>query len=234
MPLHPKFSGMIHPDDARLNPVLDPAHVIAPANVPIVDKSTGKTYYIQKYGPTVGNYGPTIYAPPTDCSGAFMSCQFQPNNNCYNYGCDIASNSFAQPGRQHGIFLSFPPTGPAVVAGAQADGLQWIGTDYPTGYLNSPDGHPVALVISAGDESLGWPGDYHWVRYDQETGAWSQKDGGDQVTNFDFAGNPITDPATANWTVNQGPTDQSGTDDVIASYEFFGYLFVPTSGVEII
>ena len=101
MALHPKFSGMVHPDDVRLMAVLDQAHVIAPTNVPIVDKKTGKTHYIQKYGTTVGNTGATVYAPPTDCKGLFMSCNFQPNNNCYNYGSDIATNSFAQPGRQH-------------------------------------------------------------------------------------------------------------------------------------
>jgi len=234
MDWHPKFSGMVHPQNTRLAATTDQTSVIAPYSVPVVNQQTGQTVYVPKYGQTVGNYGATVYAPGTDCSGAFMSCQFQPNNNCYNYGCDIATDSFAQPGRQNGIFLNFPPTGPAVVQGAEADGLYWLGTDYPSGYLDSGDGHPVCLVVSTADESLGWPGDYHWVRYDQETGAWSQKDGGDQVTNFDFAGNPIGDPATANWTVNQGPTPQSANDDVIATYDFYGYLFVPRTGVAIL
>lgn len=235
MAFHPRFSGMAHPDDPRLKAVLDQAHVIAPQSVPVVDKATGKTVYVQKYGPTVANAGPTVYAPAADVSGFFMSFRFQPNNNCYNYSCDIATNSFAQPGRAHGDFLSFPPTGPAVVQGAQADGLTWLGTGYPdAATLASSTGHPVALLISQADTSLGWPGDYHWVRYDQQTKAWSQKDGGDQVTNFDFAGFPITDPATANWTVNQGPTDQSAGGDVVATYDFYGYLFVPRGGVSIL
>uniref|UniRef100_UPI003BAAA1F4 hypothetical protein n=1 Tax=Stappia sp. TaxID=1870903 RepID=UPI003BAAA1F4 len=235
MALHPRFSGMPHPEDERLRAVLDQAHVIAPQSVPVVDRATGQTVYIQKYGPTQANTGPTVYAPATDNSGYFMSYRFQPNNNCYNYSCDIASNSFAQPGRANGIFLNFPPSGTAVVTGAQADGLQWIGTSYPSSsYLNSSSGHPVCLLISDADTSLGWPGDYHWVRFDQKNQSWSQKDGGDQVTDFDFAGNPISDPATANWTVNQGPTAQSSGKDVVANYAFYGYLFVPHSGVGIL
>lgn len=234
MSLHPKFSGMVHPDDVRLSVVLDQAHVIAPQSVPVVDKATGQTRYVQKYGDTIENTGATVYAPPTDCGGAFMSARFQPNNNCYNYSCDIATNSFAQPGRASGIFLDFPPTGEAVVDGAKADGLQWLGTDYPVNWLKVGNGHPVALLISPSDTSLGWPGDYHWVRYDQTGNSWSQKDGGDQVTNFDFSGNPITDPATANWTVNQGPTSQSAGADVIVTYDFYGYLIVPHNRVTIL
>ena len=99
-------------------------------------------------------------------------------------------------------------------------------------------GHFVALMISpAGDAN--WPGDYHWSRCDNSSGScgsWSQKDGNDQVTNFDFAGNLITDPATANWTVNQGPI-QTGSDvgdDQIVDYAFYCYMFVPDSGVNII
>ncbi|MHC5655829.1 hypothetical protein [Stappia sp.] len=229
-----KFSGMPHPDDERLAAVLDQAHVIAPQSIPVVDKATGQTRYVQKYGPTVANNGPTVYAPATDVAGNYMSYKFQPNNNCYNYSCDIATNSFAQPGRQNGIFLDFPPTGSAVVAGAVADGLVDLGAGYPSAYLNASNGHPVALLISAGDTALGWPGDYHWVRYDQKTGAWSQKDGGDQVTNFDFAGQPIADPATSNWTVNQGSTPQSSGGDVVADYVFYTYMFVTLGSVAIL
>ncbi|HSL70350.1 MAG TPA: hypothetical protein VK864_08920, partial [Longimicrobiales bacterium] len=29
----------------------------------------------------------------------------QISNNCYNYGCDLQTNTFAQPGRAHGILL---------------------------------------------------------------------------------------------------------------------------------
>ncbi|MEI8633340.1 hypothetical protein P4S72_17315 [Vibrio sp. PP-XX7] len=70
--------------------------------------------------------------------------------------------------------------------------------------------------------------------------SWSQKDGGDQVTNFDFAGQPISDPATACWTVNLGPV--SGVDpshpkdlsDMIVSYVFHTYMWVPSAGVTIL
>lgn len=64
--------------------------------------------------------------------------------------------------------------------------------------------------------------------------SWSQKDGGDQVTDFDFAGQPITLPSTANWTVNQGPISASDPDDLVVSYEFFTYMYVPNGAVDII
>jgi hypothetical protein len=86
-----------------------------------------------------------------------------------------------------------------------------------------------------------WPGDYHWARCDNsEFNSWSQKDGGDQVTNFDFAGNPIVDPSIANWSVNQGPIQpdktQPGFDpnDMVVDYVFYCYMFVPDTGVNII
>jgi hypothetical protein len=48
------------------------------------------------------------------------------------------------------------------------------------------------------------------------------------VTNFDFAGQPITAPDAANWTVNQGPL--SNGSDMVVSYEFVTYMFVPAGG----
>jgi len=84
-----------------------------------------------------------------------------------------------------------------------------------------------------GDPTANWPGDYHWARCD-DTAAWiwSQKDGGDQVTNFDFAGESITDPSTANWRVNQGPL--SDGNEYRVSYDFAYYMYVPNTGVTII
>ena len=98
-------------------------------------------------------------------------------------------------------------------------------------------GQYVALLISPADPNpnYGWPGDYHWARFDDlASSAWSQKDGTDQVTNFDFAGHPITDPATANWTVNQGPISKQDPGDLVVSYAFYAYMYVPQGGVNII
>ncbi len=227
---------MVAPDDRLYAAVDDPGQLIVPTYVEVPG---GK--YVAQYGPTV--VGTTLaYDPAGDCAGSFMSYKFQPNNNCYNYSCDIASNSFAQPGRMHGYFLAGAPTGPDVVKGAQLDGLTYVGdtleSESPEVGPSDSDtgGHYVALLISPADTPNGWPGDYHWVRCDDMTNysSWSQKDGSDQVTDFDFAGDPISDPQSSNWTVNQGPLVENNPDDVVVAYEFYAYMFVPSQGVTII
>ena len=235
-----KLSGMIHEDDPRFA-------VLSPGIEAFADQQIAPSYVTVPGGKQVPQYAPTVvgtsivYDPAINCTGNFMSYKFQPNNNCYNYGTNIASNSFAQPGRMHGYFLSFPPTGADVVKGAGLDGLQNLGnvsqeTLAEHASANGGVGHYVALMISPGDSSVGWTGDYHWARCDatDRFDSWSQKDGGDQVTNFDFAGNPITWPPSANWTVNQGPILNGNPNDIIVSYDFYAFLYVPPSGVSII
>lgn len=104
------------------------------------------------------------------------------NNNCYNYANNLATNTFAQPGRATGR----PITGlscQGVQPSAQSDGL----VPAPNFVLPTP-GWYVALVI--------WPNrDYHWYRQDN-TGCWSHKPGSTPVTPLDNNGNPITDPQT--------------------------------------
>lgn len=267
-----RFSGVIAPDDrlhqATAAPTASAApdeHYIAPQTIPVtIVQPPGKgTIGVPQYSPLVNGGLPAGFAPATDCGGNFMSARFQPNNNCYAYGCNITPNTFPQPGRQSGYLLTaadfqqpFAALGELVAGYATRDGLVFAGRSMAelmtfkssrqgtnpgpgvkAGYLG---GHFVALMISpAGDAD--WPGDYHWARCDNSSGScnsWSQKDGSDQVTNFDFAGNPISDPATANWTVNQGPLSDSkspdNNDDQIVSYAFYCYMFVPTSGVNII
>ena len=56
----------------------------------------------------------------------------------------------------------------------------------------------------------------------------------DQVTNFDFAGNPISNPISANWTVNQGPTSKQDPSELVVEYDFYCFMFVPEQGVNII
>ncbi|NGP89903.1 hypothetical protein [Fodinibius halophilus] len=113
----------------------------------------------------------------------------QYNNNCYNYGCDIQTNTYAQPGRAHGITLSPGDLEDcdAVQNGAIADGLKPVNCDEGCGCKDCQ--HQVALVI--------WPGvDYHWYRKDQN-GKWSHKLGGTPATNLDNSGNLISNPKTA-------------------------------------
>jgi len=109
----------------------------------------------------------------------------QPYNNCYNYGTNYRTNTFAQPGKASGQQASTMACGP-VKAGAVADCL----IDKPNADNKCPDeGHLVALVIAPGH-------DYHWYRKGK-TGSWSHKPGGTAVTNKDNAGAAIADPRTA-------------------------------------
>ncbi|MBT6158217.1 MAG: hypothetical protein HOL01_20460 [Planctomycetaceae bacterium] len=231
-----KFSGRVHPESKfhQLRAEAGPDHVIPPTWVPI--PGVGE---VAQYSPTV--FGKSIaYDPPNNCEGNFMSAKFQPNNNCYAYGTNIASNSFPQPGRINGYLLPSNFTGADVVKGATMDGLRVAGNTIDDigehADAATSAGHYVGLMISAPDSSLDWPGDYHWCRCDVGApyNSWSQKDGSDQVTNFDFAGNPIIYPSEANWTVNQGPTPQLNKDDMVVSYIFYTYMFVPNQGVNII
>ncbi|MFP2904147.1 asparaginase domain-containing protein [Pyxidicoccus sp. 3LFB2] len=257
---HFKFSGIVAPDDrfhqithAALGAEAPDEHYLAPTTVPVTINNPPPTRVIgiPQYSPTV--YGRTTgYNPAGDCNGNFMSFKFQPNNNCYAYGCNITSNTFPQPGRASGNLITAQTlNGPSVRAFAEKDGLRFAGTKMEelktfaasrrASNADTLDGHFVALMISpAGDAN--WPGDYHWARCDDNVtfSSWSQKDGNDQVTNFDFAGNPIKDPATANWTVNQGPVQPDKTqpnynpNELIVDYAFYCYMFVPNTGVNIL
>lgn len=240
-----KFSGRYAEGDPR-HSMLDTVDISAVSGfiVPptIVPSAWGN---VPQYAPAVSDTN-TGYAPASDCNGYFMSYRFQPNNNCYAYGCNIASNSFPQPGRASGapnLFSNFSAA--QVVSNAESDGLVNIGTTIASIQAHAAtgaNGHYVALMFSqpenaiGGDKSANWPGDYHWARCDSLSGStsWSQKDGGDQVTNFDFAGNPITDPSTANWTVNQGPIGGGDSNEYIVSYDFVTFMFVPNGGVNIL
>lgn len=195
------------------------------------------------------------YDPAGDCQGYFMSYKYQANNNCYAYGTNIAANSFPQPGRYSDgpdIFAN-NQIAPAdvIIRNAQMDGLEVVGTTIQEvlefAASSPPPGHFVALMYSkpesniGGDPNANWSGDYHWARCDcLEPMSWSQKDGGDQVTNFDFAGAPITDPSTANWTVNQGPigripsTGATDKNEYVVAYEFCCFMFVADGRVNIL
>ncbi len=113
----------------------------------------------------------------------------QLHNNCYNYGCDIQDNTYAQPGLAHGITLSTSDLSDctAVHNAAVADGLKPVDCNKGCGCEECQ--HLVALVISPG-----W--DYHWYRKDRD-GKWSHKMATNPVSNLDNSNNIITDPETA-------------------------------------
>jgi hypothetical protein len=237
-----KFRGRIPDDDtAHQMATLVPADGLLPAPKWVPVPSGG---YVPQYAPTVVGKGPA-FDPSNDCEGCFTSHKFQVHNNCYNYAVDIATNTVAQPGRLHGIVLKGNTDGDQVQAGAEKDGLILVGG--PTDKIDVlraqqsklGDGHFVALLIAPAVAEATFPGDYHWVRCDDfNASCWSQKDGPDQMTDFDFAGSRIYDPSTANWTVNSGPFNppKSGNRDFIVTYQFKAWMFVPhaTGSVDII
>lgn len=111
--------------------------------------------------------------------------QVQFNNNCYNYGTNYRSDTYAQPGLAAGAMYA-SITCADVKAGAVADAL----IDWPNAKNRCPkEGHLVALVVGPG-----W--DFHWYRKGRN-GLWTHKPGGTQATNLDNSSNLITDPRTA-------------------------------------
>lgn len=255
---NPRLSGLI-PDD-------HPWHYVIGEHEPSPKDTCGRR--LAPHYVTVPNFGKIPqwattrcsrvegFRPALDCDGSFMCYSFQPNNNCYNYACNIATNTFAQPGRCHGI--RFPPKRKTmkasyVIKAAQADGLQLIGHEdmsleqalaspvYLEGISNAAGGHMVALLISKAETDIRWSGDYHWVRCDHLSGReWSQKDGPDHVTNFDFHGNRIVDPKSAAWTANNGPppthwgSKKHRISSIVVTYSFAAWMFVPFGSVSII
>ena len=111
----------------------------------------------------------------------------QSKNNCYNYACNKATDTFAQPGYASSGIWNQVMACPPVSAGATGDGL----TTRPSGDQAAEKCcHTVALVVAPNQ-------DYHWFRLD-DNGMWSHKPGGTAVRNTDNSGNLINDPQTAN------------------------------------
>jgi hypothetical protein len=109
----------------------------------------------------------------------------QINNNCYNYACDIRTDTFAQPGHAANAMYT-AETCLALRAATKADML----TEIKLTTIACPaEGHLIALVI--------WPNvDFHFYRMNRD-GLWSHKPGGMPVTNVDNSNRPIPDPRTA-------------------------------------
>jgi hypothetical protein len=245
-----KYSGLSFPND--------PLHY--PFNADFVDGPTDESTVRIKAPKSVlvpdGRHIPkwadtsrspvTGFHPNSDCDGNFTAAKYQPNNNCYNYACNIATNSFAVPGRLHGVKLfnaSGKLTPQKVIAAAEADGVKLIG-NAPTSLAEAlakagpaipATGHLVGLLISDPIPKIHWHGDFHFVRSDDPKGqSWSHKAGTDQIADFDFAGMPISDPSAASWLVNQGPARLGGSAAFRARYYFVAWMFVSLEHVDII
>jgi len=138
--------------------------------------------------PVRGPNNGTKYDPQTDCNGCFITRVGE--NNCYNYGNDVLTNSFAQPGRGSGQKWK-SNTCDDMHAAAERDGLKWAGTTLPS--KQADVGHYVSLHI--------WPGtNFHWIRRDSiPDGFWSHKPGGTAVRNVDNQNRKIQDPSKADF-----------------------------------
>ena len=139
--------------------------------------------------PIVGPDTPPVFDVQNDDGGCFL--KEQSHNNCYNYGTDIVTNDFGQPGMGSGQKWK-SNTCDDVQAAAVRDGLKFVGTTLPTAQPNS--GHIVALLI--------WPRtNFHWVRMDGDHAPfyWSHKPGGTSVRNTDNSGGRIVDPSKSNF-----------------------------------
>lgn len=140
-------------------------------------------------GPLHGSDDPNTihYDVQNDVNGCFVTRQY--DNNCYNYGNDILTNTFAQPGKGCGMYphQKAKNTCDDIRKAAECDGLKWVGTELPTKLPEK--GHYVSLHI--------WPAtNFHWLRMDANL-YWSHKPGGTAVRNTDNNGHKIKDPAQA-------------------------------------
>lgn len=138
--------------------------------------------------PILGPDDATVYDPSHQVCSHWVTHQGE--NNCYDYGNDIATDTFAQPGRGSGQQWK-SNTCTDMRAAAERDGLVWNGTMLPKS--EPPTGHYAALLI--------WPGtNFHWIRFDsQPAGFWSHKPGGTPVRNVDNNGKSITDPSKSDF-----------------------------------
>jgi hypothetical protein len=149
-----------------------------------VTQSLGSCTSPPSAGITVGVDASPPYDPDFWNESSIVGC-----NNCYNYGCNIRTDTFAQPG--YASSVSHSTDCPSVGDAAEADGL--VST-----YMEkkcSGCSHLVALVIAPGTERDEIK-DYHWYRLDNN-GRWSHKPGPTPATDRDASGATITDPETA-------------------------------------
>jgi hypothetical protein len=160
---------------------------------------------IQRYsvGCCVPPYSPTFW----NDSGTVQYA-----NNCYNYGNNKRTDTFAQPGRAAGAQYTKPITCSGVINAAAADGL----TPLPPSGVCPSGKDKIAVVVAPCvapycTAPLYSGNDYHWYRRDS-SGMWSHKPGGTRATNLDNSNNTISNPETA---------DRCGT---YCYSEFCGYF----------
>ena len=147
-----------------------------------VKEAIGPVYNVPARAPQLDGCSVPPYSPAYWNDGGVV----QGNNNCYNYGNNKRTDTFAQPGEASGIFLGLQDMQcQKVYNAAVADGLDPLPASGSC--LDNKD--KVALVVDPGT-------DYHWYRLDSG-GMWSHKPGPGMATNLDNSSNPIANPETA-------------------------------------
>jgi hypothetical protein len=119
--------------------------------------------------------------------GFWNASNVQPYNNCYNYGRNWRTDTFAQPGRAHGAQTNIMQCN-TVTAAAMADGLVKRCDCLP---IKEWPRRLMALVVD--NQAPGF--DYHWYRH-QRGGFWGHKPGGTAARNTDNSNAVITNPET--------------------------------------
>jgi hypothetical protein len=149
--------------------------VVRPTANPLID--TTQDAKCRKCEYEISQFNPAFWNNPAT----------QPYNNCYNYGRNWKTNTFAQPGRAHGAMTSTMACN-TVTTAAMADGLvKRCNPCLPSGEFPR---RLMALVIDPG-----W--DYHWYRH-QRGGFWGHKPGSTPAKNTDNSNVVITNPETCN------------------------------------
>ena len=130
------------------------------------------------------------------------------SNNCYNYACNIRTDTFAQLGD------GMPPPIRETNSCDEMrdnlegkDGLVYVGRNRNDWRRCGPECHPVALFVKETLDSDQW--DFHLFRLDSD-GTWSHKPGYTPPTKFDESGQIIRNPVDSGW----------------QEYEFCGYYCV--------
>lgn len=117
--------------------------------------------------------------------------EIQSSDNCYNYGNNQLTYTFAQPGRASGGTAA-DMTVALVRTASLNDGLTWVGWNFPGNNYTCPGaGTLVFMTVAIGI-------DYHWYRLDKAEGKWTHKPGGTEATDRDASNNLITNPLLAN------------------------------------
>lgn len=138
--------------------------------------------------------------PPCLCAPVYEPLKWnapggmQDKNNCYNYGCNIVTNTFARPGRQSGAPVTRPLSCPQVTAAAINDGL--TATTLAAGCPCVGTGADCCFLVALAIDPTPGDSDFHWYRRDRD-GTWSQKHGDAPATNKGDDGNPLVNPENA-------------------------------------